>query len=319
MNILFCCVSVVGCVLGIGFLTGKELTLFFGNANALAVSVCFFFLFFAICFLFLRLGKKYLCDDVTSLNDRLFDKGAKAFSFVFVLTCFLVCAVMMAGVQSLWSGVTGKNFCFSLLLALFCVLSLSFGVGAVKKVGFALVPLVVVLFFVVLLPAFDGFANKGFCFADFVRVAKYVCFNCMLGASVFLSCGKTLCKGHALVVALCSSLVLSAMIFLVLSTGGGDMPVLDVAKNSGVYLLFVLALTGGVATALCCCSYTVVEWLDKKTCDKKLSVAVVCMCAYVTSLFGFGKMLGFVLPVSSTFALVFVFCAISKVLKKDNV
>lgn len=305
-------------MLGIGFLTGKELALFFGNANALAVSICFFFLFFAICFLFLRLGKRYVCDDVATLNDRLFDKGAKVFSFVFVLTCFLVCAVMLAGVQSLWCGVTDKNFCFSLLLALFCALSLSFGVRTVKKIGFALVPLVVILFFVVLLPAFDGFANKGFCLVDFVRVAKYVCFNCMLGASVFLSCGKSLCKGQALVVALCSSLVLSAMIFLVLSIGGGDMPVIDVAKNSGVYLLFVFVLTGGVATALCCCSYTVVEWLDKKLCCKKLSVAVVYICAYVTSLFGFGKMLGFVLPVSSTFALVFVFCAISKRLKKDN-
>ena len=50
--------AVVGCVVGIGFVSGKELAVFFEHSNPLFVSVTFFVLFFAVTLLFFVLGKK---------------------------------------------------------------------------------------------------------------------------------------------------------------------------------------------------------------------------------------------------------------------
>jgi len=53
--------------------------------------------------------------------------------------------------------------------------------------------------------------------------------------------------------------------------------------------------------------------------DKHISVAGVFICAYVVSLFGFGKILSFTLPLSSLCAVVFVlFTLIKQVLKNQK-
>ena len=94
----------------------------------------------------------------------------------------------------------------------------------------------------------------------------------------------------------------------------------EVAKNSGLFVPFVCAVFCGVIVALISCSYTVVEWVEDKSGDKFFSVALVYICAYVLSLFGFGKILAIILPVSSAFAMIFVFCGVLTLIKnKGNV
>ena len=127
MKIFSAVFAVVGCVVGIGFVSGKELSVFFESSNALFVSLSFFVLFFCVTLLFFLLGKKTGADDVLQLDKKLFGKWGFAFDFVFVVTCFLTCAVMLAGVQGLWVKTVGNNFCFSLLAGLFCAVSLYFG------------------------------------------------------------------------------------------------------------------------------------------------------------------------------------------------
>ena len=138
---------------------------------------------------------------------------------------------------------------------------------------------------------------------------------------MFLTCAKKLDQKQFIAVSLISSLILALLVFLILSViDGGDMPMLQVSKDGGFFVPFVLALFCGVTVSLISCSYTVVKWLNNNSGDNVFLVLSVYICAYVVSLFGFGKILAVVLPVCSVFALLFVFFGVIKLLKnKGNV
>ena len=241
------------------------------------------------------------------------------FDFVFVVTCFLSCAVMLAGVQNLWSQTFGGNFCFSLFVALFCATSLYFGFNKAKRVGMIFVLAIVLMLVLVCVMGFNGVSKAGVSVGGFVGVAKYVCYNCVLGGCVFFNCAKTLRKRQLVAVSSISSGVLSLLIFLILSvSGGGEMPMLLVAKNSGLYIPFVIAVFCGLLCALTSCSLTVVKWVYNKSRDKGFSVAVVYMCAYLLSMFGFGKILSVVLPFSCAFSVVFAICGVAYLCKNKG-
>ncbi len=307
-------------MLGVGFLTGKELVVFFGGKNPLFVSLCFFLLFFCLVFLFLFLGRQYDTNDISVINKSIFGKFGVVFDFVFITTCFLTVCAMFAGSQALWTMLAGNNFPFSVFVAFVCGVGLCFGVKTVKKLNLAFVPVVVVLLFVALLPSFKGQVVFKCDFVGVARVVQYCCFNCMLGCAMLLSCGKDLGFWQRLSSAFASCAVLSLLVFVVLSSVGnvgGDMPLLYVAKNNGCLVAYAVIVCFGIFTSLCSCGYTVVTWVQKRCDDKIFAVACVFICAYVVSLFGFGKILSFTLPLSSSCAVVFVlFAFVKQVVKK---
>ena len=320
MKVLSTCANVVGCVLGVGFLTGKELVVFFGGKNPLFVSLCFFVLFFGLVFLFLFLGRQYDTNDISVVNKSIFGKCGIVFDFVFIATCFLSVCAMLAGAQALWTMIADNNFPFSVFVAFVCGVGLCFGVKTVKKFNLAFVPVVVLLLFVALLPSCKGQVVFRPDFVGFAKVVQYCCFNCMLGCAMLLSCGKGLGFWQRLSSAFASCVVLSLLVFVVLSSVGqvgGDMPLLCVAKNNGCLVAYLVIVCFGIFASLCSCGYTVVSWVQKRCGDKIFAVACVFTCAYVVSLFGFGKILSFTLPLSSSCAVVFVlFALIKQVVKK---
>ena len=228
---------------------------------------------------------------------------------------------MLAGIQTLWAKVVDSNFCFSLIIVLVSATCLYFGVEWTKRFGWVFVLIAVLMLFVVCFEGFDCGIKKSFGIDDLFKVIQYVCFNGMLGASVFLSCAKTLSKRQIVCVAFVSALIISLLIFLILSVAsmdGGDMPMLSVASRRGLFLLYAISMTCGVILSLTSCSYTVAKLVESKTKDRFVSIAIVYTCAYVVSLFGFGQILSFVLPVSSAFALLFVFFVLTKLCKNKG-
>lgn len=320
MKVLSTCANVVGCVLGIGFLTGKELVVFFAGKNPLFVSLCFFVVFFCLVFLFLFLGRQYGTNDISVVNKSIFGKCGIVFDFVFMATCFLSVCAMLAGSQALWTMLADNNFPFSVFVAFVCGVGLCFGVKTVKRFNLVFVPVVVLLLFVTLISSCKGQVVFKHDFVGFAKVVQYCCFNCMLGCAMLLSCGKGLGFWQRLSSAFASCVVLSLLVFVVLSSVGqveGDMPVLIVAKNNGWLIAYAVVVCFGIFSSLCSCGYAVVSWGQKRCGDKTVAVAGTFICAYVVSLFGFGKILSFTLPLSSSCAVVFVlFALIKQVVKK---
>ena len=308
-------------MLGVGFLTGKELVVFFGAKSPFFVSSCFFLLYFCLVFLFLSLGKKYKTNDISVINKSIFGRFGIVFDFVFVATCFVSISAMLAGSQALFKTIVNGNFPFSLVVAFACGVGLCFGVKTVKKLNLVFVPVVAVLLFVALLPSCKTNLVFNGNIAGVLKVVQYCCFNCMLGCAMLLSCGKSLDLRQRLFCAFASCIVLALLVFVVLSAAnnvGGDLPLLQIAKNNGYFVPYVAVTLLGILTSLCSCGYTVVSWAEKRCGDKIFSVATVFTCAYLVSLVGFGKILSFTLPLSSSCAVVFVLFALIKQVFKNQ-
>ena len=90
----------VGCVIGAGFMSGREFIIFFNGTNPLFISICFFIIFFCISLLFLSIGKKLGCYDLCSLNKSLFGKWSVFFNAIFIINLFLSVSTMI--LRSWW-------------------------------------------------------------------------------------------------------------------------------------------------------------------------------------------------------------------------
>ena len=91
---------IIGSVVGAGFISGGELVRFFPTSNYLPYVYAAGVLFFAYFALLLACGKKYGGFD--GVLSALFQKFAPAVHAVFGLCCFVICATMLAGIDSVF-------------------------------------------------------------------------------------------------------------------------------------------------------------------------------------------------------------------------
>lgn len=312
-GIIYCCMKkvlatsavTIGCVVGAGFVSGREALVFFGGADPLFCAAAFFLLFFVFVFAVLRAGAKHGAKDIRELDKALFGKFSPLFDGVFLLNGFFALSAMLAGGRAL-----GGVFC-ELAIAAACAAAILFGIEGIKIVNVLLVPLIAGL--VLFLSSGDlWFEGWGAVRLQTVfACARYAAYNAALSCGVLNACGKELTEKGAAASAALSSLAIAVMIFCILNClRGGDfanaeMPLLSLATG-GVRVVFVAASACAVATSAMSAAYPVVQWAQTKTGDKTVAVACVFICAYVVGLLGFSRILNFVLPVASLFSAIFL-------------
>lgn len=306
---------IIGCVVGAGFASGRELLVFFDGANPYAASASFFVLFFAVSCLFLHNSRSLRPDGMTDLNARIFGRFSPIFDAVFLLNYFLAVATMIAGCRTVFQKVSGASFPAGLIVALLCAFAVWRGLDGIKKINAVLVPVIICLIVCVAASSADGGAAAEVDFSVMFGSAKYVAYNAMLMCGLLTACGKTLDKKQSVWAAFIASAVLAAMILLVLLCFAGknfigvEMPLLYLAKQGKVYFLFAAAVFCGIITSLLAAAFPVVEWGEKKLGDRAVAVAAVFVSAYAVSLFGFADILDFTLPITSLAALAFTVCS----------
>lgn len=256
--------ALVGTVIGAGFLSGAELVRFFPAQGILphaAVAAGLFFL----CFLFLyRLGGA--CGGFAGVLAQ-FGKAAPLLRAVLLASSFVLCAGMLAGMESLACEGFGLALPFPLLslLALFPLYFLSGrSMRGLYAVDVALVPLI--LLFIVTqaggaLQSMQPEASDRAA-ASLVGVCLYVAMNAFLAAPVICDAGAAdVAKGTAGVGAAGCAMAALFLGFCIAAVAGA-------VAGSGAgstELPFLAALGGGKAM--------------------RLLFSAVCACAILTSLF----------------------------------
>lgn len=315
---------VIGCVVGAGFASGREMLVFFQNGNPLLVAAAFFVLFCGVTFLFLHMSKTANASGITQINKAVFGKFSFVFNAIFVLNYFLAASAMIAGCQTLFQKAFGVNFPFGLIVAILCAVAVYFGIDGIKKINAVLVPIIILCLIAVCL--FDGGGGEWMEFdASYVlQAVKYVAYNAMLMCGLVTVCGKDLNKKQSVAVSVISASVLALLIFFMLSCFSGqnfagvEMPMLFLAKRGSLFYVFCIVVACGIITSLLAAAFPLAEWAESKVGDRQVSVVGLFICAYIVSLFGFADILDFTLPITSSAAVVFVICLLFKAKKDKN-
>ena len=299
---------VVGGVIGAGFASGEEVSLYFYGKNALLSSLAAFFVFFAVFYIFLSIGRKFaeLEKCGTGLLDSRISLMTKASRFLLNFNYFAVLCSMLAGANVTLSALFATHtvhFVFGAATAVVCGLILFFDMKGIRRFSDFVVPFIVLLIVIVCLMnteygTVQGRGGTG-------SALMYVSMNCVIMSGILMGLGGTR-SVNGFWLSLTSALVLSVLLYLIILRVNAleravTMPLLYYAYliGSEIGALMSVVVYFSIVTTVIACAYPLVEWLTPLLKSKILAIAAVFCSALAVSLVGFSGIVSYVYPVIS--------------------
>lgn len=288
------CGAFVGTVIGAGFATGREITLFFSDYSVLSVVLSGFFLGL-FCYVILRLSSSF-GNVFTSFG--FLEKALRTFAFV---ANFCVLCATTAG-----SDVVIKNL-FSIeggaiITALICLAVVLFGIKGIKTMNLLIVPVILVLVLVVFFKDFhlhfDGKFGVGNSFT-------YASMNLITGGFFIGATGDAPTKKESAICAVLSGIILTIMLVCVYSVTknvSAEMPFIERADALG------LRIVGNVVLYLAMIT-TVIGTLSVCSSNNKIAAVAVTVLALLASTFGFAGIVDTFYPIIGALGGAVVVCA----------
>lgn len=314
-----------GCILGAGFVSGQELTQFFGafGIKGLYGFVLAAVLFFLLGYLILRTAQK---SGVTDMDRIVIYKDLPGLrAAVGILEALMVLSVYV--IMAAAVGALGRDLCgfpSALCSAVFCVVAAlicASGLRGMAHFFSAVVPFLAVLTECVALVAVFQFGKDGFSFPlrehspllphFSLSAAEYVALNIFSSIGLLTPLGERVEKKRTAVIGfLFGSLILALLGGTVLLALGAcpdaaeeELPMLAVAARVGLWaeiLYAVMLFLAMLGAGLSCLGGVFLYCKSKMPFTKGHSLPlalVLSAVAFAGSLFGFGNLISTVYPV----------------------
>lgn len=327
---------IVGSIIGAGFASGRELSLFFAEFgyNSLYFLPIVFILFYYCFKMFLTLGSTKKFENVFEIN-RLTNSSPFFNTSVVIIFIIYASAMFAASVEVLSNNFIGTPpFIFDILVFTLCYLVLRFGFNGLVKVNFILTPLIVLLLVVyaiysicvpitnvAYIPASEGAQILP------ISILVYVFGNVMLSYFILAESGFGLTPKQIQKTSFIASLIVcfTLLICIVcLITNGtvvmdASMPFLALTLRLGepFPLIFMAILFLGIITSLFGCLHTAsLPFQDK---FGKKTPFFITLIALLFSLIGFQNIVNHCYPIIGVFGLIIVGKIFLWQQKKDKV
>ena len=311
---------IVGAVIGAGFISGREAMRFFGQSFLLPTAyICFLCLFIFITGV-LFAGKIYGGSDA---SEKLLGKCDSVYKAITLACCVITTGAMAAGMNSLFSSLTGLGAKFP--LAGFISLAMTFfvcskGIRGLSAVSALLVPFMVVC---VIICCFVSGGVKSASFGGAGgewNAALYASMNTFLSMPLFLELGKGKRSGSIILSAVLSALSVSVCVFLIVSVikssgAGGDMPLCEALSSLKIFgKIFPLIIFFGIITTMISSYYPLYAFAEKSGGNIFIHISVFLSITAV-SLMGLGRIVDMLYPLLGAAGLFFIIAGLKGHLK----
>lgn len=309
---------IVGSIIGAGFASGRELSLFFANFgyNSLYFLPIVFIFFYYAFKLFLNIGSKQKFQSVFDINAHAGSSPFFNISIVIIFTIYSS-AMFAAAVEVLSNNfIEIPQMVFSLIVFVFAFLVLKFGFKGLVKVNLILTPIIVILLVVyALYSIFVPITEISYIPASEnayilpMSIIMYVFGNILLSYFIVAQCGQGLNKKQISWAAFWASLIIcfSLLICIICLVVNGtvvmdaSMPFLALTLRLGdpFPLIFMAILFLGIITSLFACLHTA-SLPFQKTLGKKTAI-LSTSCVFLLSMLGFETIVNNCYPVFGIF------------------
>ena len=302
---------VVGCCIGVGFLSGKEAQVFFGNIFNVAIFAAFFF---AVSFALREYCRKNGCSTVDELSGSLFGKFAKIFNVGIALCSFVCIVTVLAGVEECLSRLfyLSNLPLYAFAAALFAALLLQRDMKMLKYANMVSIIMAVIL--VIILLTANTTENSQNLQVPLFQPVIYALFSVTMSLGVItrLACESDRRQNvTACVLASVITAILMAAI-LPLCKINADLPTLDGISSPALIAYALITLLLAAVTGVVANAYPVVQELKSIVPDNALCNALIFGLALAFSMFGFDFAVKFGYLLVSLFGAVIVVLAICK-------
>lgn len=297
--------SLIGTVIGAGFVSGAELIRFFPTQNFLPYAVLAAAAFCAVFFLLFHCGKKFGGFD--GVLQFAFGRAANAVRYI-ILSCSLVtCASMLAGADSAVREGFGLQYSVPVLALAFSAVTYLLsgrGMRAVCGVNLLLVPII----FCFLMRFASGADFIGVAYYPAVgtavkvfRIVLYVGMNVLLSAPVVCDLGNNYpsggigCSAAALCIGFCAAVVLGCIAKEGAGAFGSEMPFLYAVGSAAVGRVFVCVSLCGIFTTLFSSYYPLFSFAAEKK-SPRIWRLLFLAAAFSLSLCGLRSLVNTVYP-----------------------
>lgn len=304
-NCIFAFLAIIGTVIGSGFISGKEIVVFFSRFGwfSFPCIVLAFFLFF---FLF-----KFVLERGTQAIKRL--ENSKICFWLNIVLCLIFSSAMFAGIGNLLVfDVKIINYLLFFLIIFFCAFVYKKGIGGLNKSNFILVPLMTGALIVMLIISIKGEVidvNNELGGLSFFYCLLYVVMNTSNGGVMIASFADKLTKKQKTRVAFFSALTLCVLLLIadiVLlqnpSSFEQTMPLLSLFSGKGQFVMTLIVFIGCLTTLLTL-TYTLSSSMRGLCNNEILIFFVSILLPLIFSLLGFDFIVEYFYPLASTLGL----------------
>ncbi len=304
--------SVIGAVIGAGFITGTEIVTFFSGSFLLPSCALLFLLVFFFVWALLSVGRE-LCGQ-NAVNLRVLGGFSYFFNCCIKVFSFISLAAMCAGIDAVAADFFGNDWRIPTLSPIVLVASFFIckrGIRGVEMFNLCLVPvmIVVILFACVGTDGVDithGSSSSAF------KVLIYAAMNCFMSSAVIIDSGKGASRKSIFFASIVCSVVISVCTYLIMSkisTGYGtdeNLPLLSSIDKRGVfYIIFSVATMFGIVTTLVCSHYPLIVKTQKSGLNLALNVCLM-ICALALSRMGLNAIVNYLYPFMGLVGLFYV-------------
>ena len=305
----------VGCCIGVGFLSGKEAQVFFGNV----FNVVIFAVIFCVASLALReYCRLNRCATVDTLSASLFGKASKVFNMGIALCSFVCIVTVLAGVEQCLSELfyLSKLPLYAFAAAVIAALLLRKDMKALKVANVLSIVMAIVL--IIILMCTNTTAGVENTQVPMYQPVIYALFSVTMSLGVTTQLATDSSKARNVIACIIASVLTAALMLAVLPLCqlNANLPTLanithPILRFYAVITLLFAAVTGIVANA-----YPIEQELKSLVPDNTVCNALIFGAALAFSMFGFDFAVKFGYLLVSAFGAAIVLLAIIKLLLK---
>lgn len=300
MRVLAGICMLLGCFLGAGFVSGREVSSYFsrfGNQSIYAIIVSTILLFLLILF-FLTLSNK--TRNYSSFCAYYFGKFQSIANFLLSVCILIIVSSMFAGTASLSETFHINKYLFILLtfiLAYFIVIG---STNSLSKVNIWLMPFLIIIVLIVTLTSPSSSFNSN-AILSIISGGNYVFINIISVGLFLLEIGYKYSRKEKVLISIISSLIIGIMLLVInnailkSNVGSAVFPNLILAsKNKLLYISMQLSIFFGLFTTLISNVFLLANYINKFVDSYRLSVAISLCLGLILSAFGFEMMVGYI-------------------------
>lgn len=301
MKVVFMIFMILGCFLGAGFVSGREIACYFsafGKYSYIGIILASVLMFFLI-YMFFRLSKTTNTFD--SFVCRYFGKSGVVINWLFALCLFILTSSMFAGSLAIAETINVSKIIFALITAVACYFVVIGNIKIIEKISIILVPIIIAV--MIWICGFKNFRfDDGDFFLSILSSSNYVFMNIVTLGLFILETGQTYTKKQSIFVALACSIIICVLLILCnnaviyFDLTQMSMPVLTMSTKKAFLSWIITAITIwiGLFTTIISCVFVLGNFLNKYIKNYKLTIFFILLATLACSNFGFAFLVGYV-------------------------
>lgn len=301
MKVLYAVVLILGCFLGAGFVSGREVASYFSRCGGISFFTCIVagVLFFILTYFFFCISKQVRSAEEFVLV--YFNKSKSLVGCLFSTCILIIAGSMFAGTYSLADSLALNKLLIMLFTVVLTFFVVSRNVRGMERVNVFLVPsLIVVLIFTMKIGEAE-ISNSGDVFGSVISGSGYVFVNIVSLGLLIIDIGHKYTRLEKFIIACICSIVITALLYgvnaSILSNGLVDemMPNLVLSSRSfPLYVCMQISIYLGLFTTLIANIYLLSGFVFKYINNRNLSILISIIASLIISSFGFDNIVGYV-------------------------